>query len=198
MRHAYWGRTLQTKTGGYVVSRNISRSAVAAATIALVLAGCGGSSKSNHSSANTGSPTSTVTTATQSSAATNAAATTGQPLSKAQYEAKLAPLLNDRVGPALRSALANGGAANPQKLATAISLIRQAHDAMAKLNPPTQIADLHRQAVASLGALADDMSKMRSSLQANDKNALVAAVKTVEGDALKIESIGSQMSARGF
>ena len=69
---------------------------------------------------------------------------------------------------------------------------------MAKLNPPTQIADLHRQAVTALGALAADMSKMRSSLQANDKSALVAAVRTVESDALKIESIGNQMSARGF
>jgi hypothetical protein len=196
MRLAYWGRMLQKKTGGYVVSRNISRSAVAAATIALAVAGCGSSSK--HSSANTGSTGSTVNTATQSSTTTNTATTSGQSLSKAQYEAKLAPLLNDRVGPALRSALANGGAANPQKLATAISLIRQAHDAMAALNPPTQIADLHNQAVTALGALAADMSKMRSSLQANDKSALVVAVKTVERDALKIESIGSQMSARGF
>ena len=178
------------------MSRNISRSAVAAATIALALAGCGGSSK--HSSANTGSTASTVTTAAQSSTATNTATTGGQPLSKAQYEAKLAPLLNDRVGPALRAALANGGAANPQKLGTAISLIQQAHNAMASLNPPTQIADLHRQAVTALGALAAGMSKMRSSLQANDKSALVAAVRTVESDALKIESIGKQMSARGF
>jgi hypothetical protein len=69
---------------------------------------------------------------------------------------------------------------------------------MASLNPPTQIADLHRQAVTALGALAAGMSKMRSSLQANDKSALVAAVRTVESDALKIESIGKQMSARGF
>jgi hypothetical protein len=119
-------------------------------------------------------------------------------MTKAQYEAKLGPLLNDRVGPALRSALANGGATNPQKLRTAAGLINEARAAMASLTPPPKIAALHQQAVTTLGALATAMTTMSERLQANDKAGYTAAAHTVVKDALRIESIGNQLSAQGY
>jgi hypothetical protein len=168
---------------------NSSRAALVGSVVVLAVAGCGGSSKKSNSSASSSpSTTSAATTSTTSS----------QPLSKAAYEAKLGPLLNDRVGPALRSALANGGAANPQNLKTAVRLIDEARNAMASLNPPTKIASLHHQAVATLGAISRDMTKMSDDLQANNKTAYTNDAKAVVKDALRIQTIGNQLSAQGY
>jgi hypothetical protein len=169
-----------------------SRAAVVGSVVVLAVAGCGGSSKKSTSSASSASSTPSTTSASTTS-------TTGsQPLSKAAYEAKLGPLLNDRVGPALKSALANGGATNPQNLKTAVRLINEARNAMASLTPPTKIASLHQQAVTTLGALARDMTTMSDDLQANNKSAYTTAAKAVVKDALRIQSIGNQLSAQGY
>src|SRR5437763_1037862 len=117
---------------------NSSRAALVGSVLVLAVAGCGGSSKKSTSSA-----ASTPSSATSTPSATTAATTStssSKPLSKAAYEAKLGPLLNDRVGPALRSTLANGGATNSQNLRTAVRLINEARNAMASLTPPTKIA----------------------------------------------------------
>jgi hypothetical protein len=168
---------------------NSSRAALVGSVVVLAVAGCGGSSKkSTSSTTSTPSTTSAATTSTTGS----------QPLSKAAYEAKLGPLLNDRVGPALRGALANGGASDPQKLKTAAGLIAEARTAMASLTPPTKIASIHQEAVTTLGALAADLTKMSDTLQAHDKGGYTNAAKAVVKDALKVQTIGSQLSARGY
>ena len=175
-----------------------SKTAVAASVLVLTLAGCGGSSKkSNTSAKSTSTPTSTTTTGTTGTTGTTST-TSGKPLTKAQYEAKLGPLLNERVVPALKSALTNGGARNPEKLATAAGLIKEARDAMASLTPPTKIADLNQSAANTLGSLSNDLTKMKDGLQANDHSAYVNAAKSAVQDALKIQNIGNQLTARGY
>jgi hypothetical protein len=119
-------------------------------------------------------------------------------LTKAQYEAKLGPLLNDRVVPALRSSLANGGARNPQKLQEAVNALNEAHSAMASINPPQEVADLNQAAVNVLASLSHDLANMRSALLSKDKSAYINAAKSAVKDALKMQSIGNQLTARGF
>ncbi|MGN6166852.1 MAG: hypothetical protein ACTHQQ_01600 [Solirubrobacteraceae bacterium] len=169
--------------------RFIAASAVAAAVLALAVAGCGSSSKTSSSSK------SAAATATS---ATTTGATTSNALSKAQYEAKLGPLLNGRVVPALRGALTNGGARNPQKLKTAVGALNEAHDAMASITPPPKVADLNQQAVTVLASLSSDLSKMRSALLAKDKGAYANAAKGAVQDALKLQKVGNQLTARGY
>jgi hypothetical protein len=173
--------------------RFTSASAVAAAVLALAVAGCGSSSKK---SSNT-STSSASTTTTSSTSTTNTGTTSGA-LSKAQYEAKLGPLLNGHVVPALRSALANGGARNPQKLKAAVAALNEAHDAMASITPPAKVADLNQQAVTVLGSLSSDLSKMRSALLDKNKSDYVNAAKGAVKDALKLQNVGNQLTARGF
>jgi hypothetical protein len=186
-----------------------SWAAVAASILALALAGCGGSSKKSTTSttaasSGTSTPALTSTTSTSgkttsTSGKTSTSSTAGShPLTKAAYEAKLGPLLNGRVAPALKSALANGGATSPQKLATAAHLLDEARDAMASLTPPTQIADLNQQAVVALGTLGADMTKMRDELVAHNNTGYVNAAHQTVTDALKIEAIGNQFTKRGF
>jgi hypothetical protein len=173
--------------------RFTSASAVAAAVLALAVAGCGSSSKK---SSNTS--TSSAGTTTTSSTSTTTKGTTSGALSKAQYEAKLGPLLNGHVVPALRSALANGGARNPQKLQAAVAALNEAHDAMASITPPPKVADLNQQAVTILGSLSSDLSKMRTALLNKNKSDYVNAAKGAVKDALKLQNVGNQLTARGF
>lgn len=173
-----------------------TKAAAAAAVVAMAVAACGGSSKKSNSSANS---TPAAATSTSSSTGTSTTTTSGShPLSKAAYEARLGPLLNQRVAPALRAALANGGGADPAKLRAAVRLIDEARNAMASLTPPPKIADLNHQAVITLGALGADMSKLASDLQSHNKSAYSAAAHQVEADALRIEALGNQFSARGY
>ena len=175
--------------------RFTSASAVAAAVLALAVAGCGSSSKKS-SSSNTS--TSSAATSTTSSTSTTTGTSASGALTKAQYEARLGPLLNGRVVPALRSALANGGARNPQKLKTAVGALNEAHDAMASISPPRKVADLNQQAVTVLASLSSDLSKMRSALLDKNKGAYVNAAKGAVKDALKLQNVGNQLTARGF
>jgi hypothetical protein len=176
------------------VSRFPSAFAVAAAVLALAVAGCGSSSNKSSTkstpspAANTTSTTSTTTTGSNTSGA----------LTKAQYEAKLGPLLNDQVVPALRNALANGGARNPQKLAVAVAALNKAHSAMASINPPQKVADLNQQAVNVLASLSSDLSKMRTALLSKNRSDYIDAAKSAVKDALKMQNVGNQLTARGF
>jgi hypothetical protein len=159
------------------------------------VAGCGSSSKKSSSNTSTSSPATTTTTST--STTTTGTSTSGA-LSKAQYEAKLGPLLNGHVVPALRSALANGGARNPDKLKTAVGALNEAHDAMASITPPPKVADLNQQAVTILASLSSDLSKMRTALLDKNKGSYVNAAKGAVKDALKLQNVGNQLTARGF
>jgi hypothetical protein len=175
--------------------RYSSRGAIAASIVVLAVAGCGGSSKKSTS---THKP-STHASSTTSTSSTGTTSTTGShPLTKSQYEARLSPLLNDRIAPALRGALSNGGARNPQKLATAAGLLKEAQHAMSSLTPPAKVADLNRQAITILGALASDLSKMSSNLRAHNTSGYQSGARSALGDALKIQRLGSEFSARGF
>jgi hypothetical protein len=162
-----------------------SGAAVASSTLALAVAGCGGSSK-------------TTSTSSPSASSTPAATTGGQPLTKAQYEAKLGPLFNNQIDPALKSALSNGGAANPQNLTTAVGLVTEARDAMASINPPTGIATLHKQAVTYLTALIHDMSKLRDAAQAKNATSYKTAATGVANDAKQIQTVGQGFVAKGY
>ena len=166
----------------------VSGAAVAASTLALAVAGCGGSSKSNPTSSGSSSASSTSTGTT----------TSGQPLTKAQYEQKLGPLFNNQIDPALKSALSNGGATNPQNLTTAVGLITEARDAMASINPPTGIADLHNQAVQYLTSLIKDMSKLRDAAAAKNSSGYQTAATAVKNDAQQIQTVGQKFVAKGY
>jgi hypothetical protein len=174
--------------------RWLSGAALAASMLALVVAGCGSSSKSSSTSSSSSTPSSSTPTASTPASTTSS----GQPLTKAQYEAKLGPLFNNQIDPALKSALSNGGATNPQSLTTAVGLVTEARDAMASINPPTGIADLHKQAVAGLTALIGDMSKLRDAAQAKNASAYQTAAKAVENDARGIQTVGNKFVAKGY
>jgi hypothetical protein len=174
------------RSGNRGAPKWVSGAAVAASTLALAVAGCGGSSKSNSTSTGSSS-TSTPTTSTSS-----------QPLTKAQYEQKLGPLFNNQIDPALKSALSNGGATNPQNLTTAVGLVTEARDAMASINPPTGIADLHKQAVTYLTALIKDLSKLRDAAQAKNSGAYQTAATAVKNDAQQIQTVGQKFVAKGY
>lgn len=164
----------------------ISRSAgalLAAVAIAAGIAGCGGSSKSSSST--------TTSVASSSSAG-------GTQLSKTRYEQTLGPLLNQQVAPALRTALANGGLADPKRLAVAIANVKLAHDKMAAVNPPAAIADLHQKAVAALGAILVDMQKLRAAELQKNRSAGLAALKSLKTDAIAIVTVGNNFQSRGF
>jgi hypothetical protein len=169
---------------------------VAAAVLAIAVAGCGSSSKKSSTSNTSTSSAATSTTTTTSTTSTGTS--TSGALTKAQYEAKLGPLLNGHVVPALRSALANGGARNPDKLKAAVNALNEAHDAMASITPPAKVADLNQQAVTVLASLSSDLSKMRSALLDKNKSAYVTAAKGAVQDALKLQNVGNQLTARGF
>jgi hypothetical protein len=168
-----------------------------ALAVGLAIAGCGGSSKSSSSStaSSTTSTTSSAASSTTSSAASSAAASA---LTKAQYEAQLGPLLNGRVAPALKTALSNGGIANPSKLSVAIANVKLAHDRMAAVTPPSAIADIHAKAVTLLGSLVSDLTKLRAAELKKSKNDALSALNAIKNDGQTIITIGSEFTARGF
>jgi hypothetical protein len=165
---------------------------LAAAAMAAGVVGCGGSSKSSSSASSSTAAASTASTTTAASSSGSA------PLSKAAYEQQLGPLLNDQVAPALRTALANGGIADPKKLSSAIAEVKLAHDRMAAVNPPAAIAALHQQAVAALAAIKADMEKLRTAELKKAKPDALNALNSLKTDAQKIVTVGNQFQARGF
>jgi hypothetical protein len=166
---------------------------LAAAAVAAGTVGCGGSSKSSSSASSSTAAASTASTTTAASSSSGSG-----PLSKAAYEQQLGPLLNNQVAPALRTALANGGIADPKKLSSAIAEIKLAHDRMAAVNPPGPIAALHQQAVAALAAIKADMEKLRSAELKKAKPDALSALNSLKTDAQKIVTVGNQFQARGF
>lgn len=119
-------------------------------------------------------------------------------MSKATYEQTLGPLFNDKIDPALKSALSSQNVTNPQDLSTAVSLVTEARNAMAAVNPPAAIADLNQQAVNALTSLANDLASLRDAAEAHDSSAYSAAASSVRNDGLQLESIGSQFTSQGY
>ncbi len=102
------------------------------------------------------------------------------------------------VDPALHVALSNRGAANPQKLGAAITVVRLAHDQMAAVTPPAEVADLHEKAVAVLSSMIRDMTKLGDAETNNAKSAVGSAVTALLGDARQMETLGNQFTSRGY
>ncbi|MDT7561343.1 MAG: hypothetical protein QOI68_5833 [Pseudonocardiales bacterium] len=120
-------------------------------------------------------------------------------MTKAQYEQKLGPLLNDVIDPSLRATVGTGaGAADPQKVSAAITSVQLAHDQMAAVTPPPQVADLNQQAVALMGSMIRDMTKLRDAETRSDRNEALAAATALKREALRLENLGSQFSSRGY
>ena len=98
----------------------------------------------------------------------------------------------------MRAALANGGILDPNKVTTAIASVKTAHDQMASVTPPTAVADLHKRAVAVLGALVTDMTKLRDAEKKKDTSAERGALTQITTDARGLVDVGSQFTSRGF
>ena len=161
--------------------------ALAACAVAVAVSGCGSSAASSSS-----------VTASSTAETSSGSSSPSQPLTKAQYEQKLGPLLNDVVDPALRSALGNGGAASPEKLMAAMTIIRLAHDQMAMITPPAEVVDLHRQTVAVLTSMLRDMTRLRDAETKSDRSGASSAVVVLKADAQRLENLGGRFSARGY
>jgi hypothetical protein len=79
-----------------------------------------------------------------------------------------------------------------------VNALNEAHNAMASITPPPKVADLNQQAVNVLASLSSDLSKMRSALLAKNKSDYVNAAKSAVQDALKMQNVGNQLTARGY
>ena len=119
-------------------------------------------------------------------------------MTKAQYEQKLGPLLNDVVAPAMGAVLGHGGARNPQRVSAAITSVRLAHDQMTAVTPPTEVAELHRQAVAVLASMITDMTKLRDAEIKDDRNRISSAAAAVKTDGQRLVSLGNRFTSRGY
>jgi hypothetical protein len=125
----------------------------------------------------------------------------GAPLSKAQYETKL-------VG-ALRPAQTAGSLANritstssadsdARVFDQVAGIYQRAYDDIKPIVPPTQVADLHAQVVAALGALAQDATRARDALRSRSKATYRAALRDFKAQGQKLQSLGQQLTARGY
>ena len=150
---------------------------LALSAICLLGSGCGSSSKQS------------------SKASTTPAAS--RPLTKAQYERKLGPLLNDVVDPALRAAF-RGGRPTQKGLGAAVTVMRLAHDQMAAVTPPAAISTLHRQAVKLLSSMVDALTKLRTALIKGDKSAQSSASAALVLDAQHMQTLGNEFTSRGY
>lgn len=119
-------------------------------------------------------------------------------MTKAAYEETLGPLFNNKIDPALKSALSTQNVTNPKSLTTAVGLVQEARNAMAGVNPPKAIADLNKEAVGALTSLANDLTKLRNAAQAKSSSAYTSAANDVRNDGLRLETIGSQFTSRGY
>ena len=119
-------------------------------------------------------------------------------MTKAEYEAKLGPLLNDVVDPALKAALSNGGIRNPQKVTAAIASVKVAHDEMARVKPPAAVADLHGRTVTVLSSMIADMTRLRDAETKHDTSGESSAAKGLKNDAEKLVKLGDAFTSRGY
>jgi hypothetical protein len=151
-------------------------------SLGATVSGCGGSSSKPPPSSSSSSPPPAPS----------------PPLSKADYEARLGPLLNNRIAPALKALNANGGILNPNHLKQEIALLGTALHQMSALTPPVEVADLHQRAVAALGSTIAHLTKLRGAEQRHDAAGGIVAARAVDRDGRRLVAVGGQFTARGY
>lgn len=153
---------------------------VLVAVLGLVLvAGCGGSDKKK-------------SVMTSSSTA---------PVSKAEYESRLVAGLRPAQGAgSLASKITK--TSSPQSDARVFDQVgriyQKAYTDIKPIVPPKEIADLHTQVVAALQGLAQDSNRARDALRKNDKAGKNAALSDFRAQGAKLQSLGKQLTARGY
>jgi hypothetical protein len=148
-----------------------------------LLAGCGDGKKSS-----TGTSTGT-------------SVTSGKPLSKAEYETKLVTALRPAQGAgalAKRITSTSSAASDALVFDQVGGIYQKAYDDIKDIVPPAEIASLHQQVVAALQALAQDAVKARDALRAKNKSAYQAALADFKAQGQKLQSLGQQLTARGY
>ena len=151
-----------------------------AAALALALvAGCGG-----------GDEKKTATTSTA-----------GAPVSKAEYETRLvAGLRPARGASTVASKITKSSSTeSAAKVFDQVGAIYQkAYTDIKAIMPPRDISDVHAQVVAALGKLAQDSMQARDSLRAKNRAAYAASLKDLQAQGVKLQSLGKQLTARGY
>ena len=79
-----------------------------------------------------------------------------------------------------------------------INALTRGRNAMAAVNPPLAVADLHREAVATLSFMIADAVAIRRAEIRHDARRKAAAEHALRADAIQIQAIGNQMTGRGF
>lgn len=159
---------------------------VALLSLALVT-GCGGSDKKSDAKSTTS------VSAGKSSA--------NAPVSKAEYETRLVA--------GLRPAQAAGSLAgritktssresDAQVFEQVGGIYQKAYADIQAIVPPKDIGDLHTQVVAALQGLGQASNRARDSLRKKDKASYTAALATFKAQGLKLQSLGKQLTARGY
>ncbi|WCB91752.1 hypothetical protein DSM104299_00428 [Baekduia alba] len=86
------------------------------------------------------------------------------------------------------------------RLATGADAVDQSADKFAKITPPAGAQAAHRQLVAGLHEIADQLRKAAAAAKANDSKALAAALKAIlQGDgAKKLNAATTALKAQGL
>jgi hypothetical protein len=128
----------------------VRRVIVLLAAVGLVAAGCGGGGGGSESS--------------------------NQPLTKAQYQAKLQQLSNE-VGAQLRQSIGASTKLKESDIPKLQASLRSFAGKVAALSPPTTVEDLHARLVAAVRSLADDLPNLLETVnKAQDPSAAIAAL----------------------
>jgi len=158
-----------------------------------LLGGCGDSKKKSTSTSSSPS-----TAPAQSS---TPASTPGGPVSKAEYESRLVTALRPAQSAgtlASRITKTSSTDSDARVFDQVAGIYQRAYDQIKDIKPPTEVADLHGQVVAALGSLAKDANKARDALRNKDKGAYQTALGDFKAQGQKLQSLGSQLTARGY
>ena len=137
--------------------------------VALLAAGCGGGGSSSES----------------------------KPLTKAEYQAQLeqtAKEIGDKVGKT-QSDIAKMTDADLKQFT---DVVHEFADALAKINPPAEVADLHKQLVQAMNDLADEFpdvaKKLKATKDPSEAIGLLFGMKAI-GELIKL---GNDFKAKGY
>ncbi len=77
-------------------------------------------------------------------------------------------------------------------------IYQKAYNDIKGIVAPAGIADLHKQVAAALQGLGRDSTRARDSLRKKDGTAYRAALVDFKAQGLKLQSLGKQLTARGY